>query len=71
MIIFLAALGALPAGPAVYLVARRTGSTENVDGLLADQERSAQVRAARASFSSIAMHGTHGLTTDLLGEYDK
>ncbi|GHH61270.1 hypothetical protein ACFRKE_07750 [Kitasatospora indigofera] len=71
VIIFLAALGALTAGLAGYLAARRTGSTENVDGLLAEQERSAQARAARASFSSIAMHSTHGLTTDLLGKYDK
>ncbi|MCX5213645.1 hypothetical protein OG689_30990 [Kitasatospora sp. NBC_00240] len=71
MIIFLAVLGTLTAGPAGYLVARRAGSTENVDGLLVERERNAQARAARASFSSIAMHSTHGLTTDHLGKYDK
>ncbi|GGV16255.1 hypothetical protein GCM10010495_33130 [Kitasatospora herbaricolor] len=71
MIIFVAALGAMAAGLAGYLVARRGGSTENLDGLLAEQARSAQARAARASFSSIAMHSTYGLTTDQLGKYDK
>ncbi|WP_329494457.1 hypothetical protein [Kitasatospora herbaricolor] len=71
MTIFVAALGALTAGPAGHLVARRAGPTENVDGLLAEQERSAQARAARASFNSIAMPSTYGPSTDQLGKYDK
>ncbi|WP_327676188.1 hypothetical protein [Kitasatospora sp. NBC_00458] len=74
----MAALIALFAGLAVivtglaFLLHRRSGRpTENLDGVLAERERLAQLRALRSSYSSIAMHSTHGLTTDDLGRYHR
>ncbi|MFJ8623932.1 hypothetical protein ACIRD3_13935 [Kitasatospora sp. NPDC093550] len=51
---------------------RRSGSrTETVEGLRAEQEHRARLQAARSSYSSIAMHNTHGLTVDDLERYRK
>ncbi len=71
LVLLFAGLAALVAGLAVFLHRRRGGPTENLDGLLAEQERLAQLRALRSSYSSIAMHSTHGLTTDDLGRYHR
>ncbi|MEV6977202.1 hypothetical protein [Kitasatospora sp. NPDC093806] len=71
LIALFAGLAALVAGLAVYLHRRHRRPTENIDGVLAEQERLAQLRALRSSYSSIAMHSTHGLTTDDLGRYHR
>ncbi|MFE6872167.1 hypothetical protein ACFVFS_37195 [Kitasatospora sp. NPDC057692] len=71
MIALFAGLAVLVAGPAVYLHRRRNGPTENLDGVLAEQERLARARALRSCYSSIAMHSSHGLTTDDLGRYHR
>ncbi|MFB7620913.1 hypothetical protein [Kitasatospora sp. NPDC056181] len=71
LIALIAGLAVIVTGLAVYLHHRRNGPTENVDGLLAEQAHLAQARARRAACSSIAMHSTHGLTTDDLGRHLK
>ncbi|CAN3980007.1 hypothetical protein [Kitasatospora purpeofusca] len=71
LILLFAGFAVVVAGLALFLHRRRSGRTENVDGLLAEQERLAQLRALRSSYSSIAMHSTHGLTTDDLGRYHR
>ncbi|MFF7589886.1 hypothetical protein ACFZCK_20595 [Kitasatospora purpeofusca] len=71
LILLFAGLAALVAGLAVFLHRRRGGPTENLDGLLAEQEWQARLRALRSSYSSIAMHSTYGLTTDDLGRYHR
>ncbi|MER7703765.1 hypothetical protein ABTX81_12795 [Kitasatospora sp. NPDC097605] len=71
MIALFAGLAVLVTGLAVYLHRRHNGPTENLDGVLAEQERLAQLRALRSSYSSIAMHSSHGLTTDDLGRYHR
>ncbi|MER6363344.1 hypothetical protein [Kitasatospora sp. NPDC001527] len=71
MIALFAGLAVLVTGLTVHLHRRRSGPTENLDGVLAEQERLAQLRALRSSYSSIAMHSSHGLTTDDLGRYHR
>ncbi len=71
LILLFAGFAAVVAGLALFLHRRRSGRTENVDGLLAEQERLAQLRVLRSSYSPIAMHSTHGLTTDDLGRYHR
>ncbi|GAA1396343.1 hypothetical protein GCM10009639_32360 [Kitasatospora putterlickiae] len=71
MIALFAGLAVLVTGLAVYLHRRPGGPTENLDGVLAEQERLAGLRALRSSYSSIAMHSSHGLTTDDLGRYHR
>ncbi|MFC5661879.1 hypothetical protein ACFP3U_02660 [Kitasatospora misakiensis] len=71
LIALFAGLLVVVAGLAVHLHRRRSGPTENLDGVLAEQERLAQARALRSSYSSIAMHSSHGLTTDDLGRYHR
>ncbi|MFB6888988.1 hypothetical protein ACFCX4_06690 [Kitasatospora sp. NPDC056327] len=66
LIVLFAALAVVVTGLAVYLHRRGNGPTENLDGVLAEQERLARVRALRSCCSSVAMHSTHGLTTDEL-----
>ncbi|MEV0535939.1 hypothetical protein [Kitasatospora sp. NPDC050463] len=69
LIALFAVLAVVVTGLAVHLNRRGNGPTENLDGLLAEQQRLAQLRALRSSYSSIAMHSTHGLTTDDLGRH--
>ncbi|MGW4894468.1 hypothetical protein ACWEQL_19670 [Kitasatospora sp. NPDC004240] len=69
LIALLAGLGLVVAALAFFLHRRRGGPTENIDGVRAEAERLAELRALRSSYSSIAMHSTHGLTTDDLGRY--
>ncbi|MFF8768607.1 hypothetical protein [Kitasatospora sp. NPDC015120] len=71
MIALFAGLAVLVTGLTVYLDRRRSGPTENLDGVLAEQERLARIRALRSSFSSIAMHSSHGLTTDDLNRHHR
>ncbi|MFE7560626.1 hypothetical protein [Kitasatospora sp. NPDC057500] len=71
MIALFAGLAVLVAGLAVYLHRRRSGPTENLDGVLAEQERTARLRALRSSYSSIAVHSSHGLTIDDLGRHHR
>ncbi|MFF7456727.1 hypothetical protein [Kitasatospora sp. NPDC008115] len=71
MIALFAGFAVLVTGLAAYLHRRRNGPTENLDGMLAEQERTARLRAIRSSYSSIAMHSSHGLTTDDLGRYHR
>ncbi|MFF2045398.1 hypothetical protein ACFVVX_33775 [Kitasatospora sp. NPDC058170] len=69
LIALFAGLAVIVTGLAVYLHRRPDGPTGNVEGLLAEQERMARLRAARSSYSSIAVHSTHGLTVDDLERY--
>ncbi|MFI5645424.1 hypothetical protein [Kitasatospora sp. NPDC051705] len=69
LIALFASLAVIVTGLAVYLHRRPDGRTETVEGLLVEQERTARLRAARSSYSSIAMHSTHGLTVDELERY--
>ncbi|GAB7188566.1 hypothetical protein ATKI12_8397 [Kitasatospora sp. Ki12] len=62
----LAGLAVVVAGLAVHLHRRSGSRTETVEGLRAEQELRARLQAARSSYSSIAMHSTHGLTVDEL-----
>ncbi|MFE2726783.1 hypothetical protein [Kitasatospora sp. NPDC059327] len=71
LIALFAALAVCVAGLAVHLHRRHNGPTENLDGVLAEQRRLAESRALRSSCSSIAMHSTHGLTTDDLGRHHR
>lgn len=71
LLAFLASLAAVVVLLALHLHRRRSGPTENVDGVLAEQQRLAELRALRSSYSSTALHSTHGLTTDDLGRYHR
>ncbi|MGW6915472.1 hypothetical protein ACWGB8_16875 [Kitasatospora sp. NPDC054939] len=59
-----AGLALVVAALAVHLHRRADGPTENVDGILAERARQAHLHAVRSSCTSVAMHSTHGLTTD-------
>ncbi|MFE2412169.1 hypothetical protein ACFXDE_27870 [Kitasatospora sp. NPDC059408] len=69
LIALFAGLAVIVTGLAVHLHRRPDNRTETVEGLLAERERTARLRAARSSYSSIAMHSTHGLTVDDLERY--
>ncbi|MGV9266926.1 hypothetical protein ACWDRR_19960 [Kitasatospora sp. NPDC003701] len=69
LIALFAGLAVIVTGLAVYLHRRPHNRTETVEGLLAEQELRARLRAARSAYSTFAMHGTHGLTVDDLERY--
>ncbi|MFI6447084.1 hypothetical protein [Kitasatospora sp. NPDC050543] len=69
LIIFLCGSAGLVAGLTALLARRGARPTQNIDGVLAERERSAQAHAIRSSYSSVAMHSTHGLISDDLGRY--
>ncbi|MFF2349727.1 hypothetical protein ACFVVL_08090 [Kitasatospora sp. NPDC058115] len=71
MIALFAGLALVVTALTVYLHRRGSGPTENLDGVLAEQERLARLRAVRSSCSSVAMHSSHGLTTDDLSRYHR
>ncbi|MET9400069.1 hypothetical protein [Kitasatospora sp. NPDC002965] len=71
LIALFAGLAVIVTGLSLHLHRRHSRPTENLDGLLAEQERLAQLRALRSSYSSIAIHSTHGLTTDDIGRYHR
>ncbi|MFG2721515.1 hypothetical protein ACGFW5_24960 [Streptomyces sp. NPDC048416] len=48
----------------VTLLRRRTGRTENVDGLLIEQQRRIRARNDRTSYSSAAVHHSQLNGTD-------